>query len=275
MRRLDWQLFEAGYCLHPERAVRRGGRLSCCQFPALVCLLQHPRRGRILFDTGYASAFLQATGRFPERLYRLVTPVRLAPQAPMHAQLAARGIAAEDIALIVLSHLHADHVSGIADFPDASLLCSREAWQDLQQRGRINALRHGLLPELTATAHGRIGWFEDAAPVPLPPAFAEFGHGRDLLGDGSLLAVPLPGHAVGHFGLLFTDTQERRVFLIADAAWSSRSVRDGVPPPRLVTDLLGDTRQYRQTLQQLQRLAQQAPEVAIVPSHCQQWRPHG
>lgn len=272
---LEWQIFEAGYCLHPELAVRRGGKLSCCEFPALTCLIQHPQHGRILFDTGYANAFLHATRTLPERLYRMVTPVRLEPHGPLRMQLAAQGVQAGDIGLIVISHLHADHVSGIADFPDVPLQCSREAWHDMQRRGRIDALRHGLLPELTATAHGRLSWFEDAAAVPLPPPFAEFGQGRDLLGDGSLLAVPLPGHAAGHHGLLFRDTQARTIFLVADAAWSSQSIRDGVPPPRLVTRLLGDTSQYRQTLQRLQHLSQQAPDVLIVPSHCREWRPHG
>jgi glyoxylase-like metal-dependent hydrolase (beta-lactamase superfamily II) len=274
MIRLDWRLYEAGHCMHPELATRRGARPRVCQFPALVALLRHPQQGWILFDTGYSEHFLRATSAFPERLYRMVTPVRLSPRDSLAAQLRGDGIAPEDIGWVVVSHLHGDHVGGLADFGKARVACSRHAWDDLQARSRLGALRVGLLPALlerppAASLH----WFEDRPALELEPPFDGFGHGLDLFGDASLLLVSLPGHAAGHFGALFDDGRGP-VFLVADASWSSQAIVDNAPPPALVTGWLGDTAAYRHTLARLHALHRAAPHVRMVPSHCRQWRPH-
>ncbi|MDR1076595.1 MAG: MBL fold metallo-hydrolase [Xanthomonadaceae bacterium] len=273
MRPLEWRLFEAGYCTHPERMTRRGGRWCNCQFPALTALIRHPQYGPILFDTGYSEAFMEATAPLPERLYRMVTPVRLETGRTLREQLRRQGLEPADIGLIVLSHLHGDHIAGVRDFPDVPLLCSSEAWDDMRRRGRIGALRKGLLPALIDSAKDRLQWLEQRPEVRLAPPFAAFGMARDVLGDGSLLAVPLPGHGAGQHGLLFREPSERPVFLVADAVWSSQAIRDGVPPPGWVTGLLGDTGEYRRTLARLHALSLDAPEVRIVPSHCVEWRP--
>lgn len=273
MARLEWRLYEAGYCTHPERATRQGAPARSCEFPALVALLRHPTQGWILFDTGYSEHFLHATAAFPERLYRVLTPVHLPPQAALAAQLRRDGIAPEDIAWIVVSHLHGDHIGGLADFPRARIACSRDAWDDLQARSRLGALRIGLLP--TLLAHWKLTppqWFEDQSEVALPAPLASFARGRDLFGDASLLLVPLPGHAAGHFGALFADGQGP-VLLVADASWSSQAIRDNTPPPALVTAWLGSTAVYRDTLARLHALHRIAPELRMVPSHCPEWRP--
>lgn len=271
MATLDWRLYEAGHCTHPELATRRGAPAKACEFPALVALLQHPLHGQILFDTGYSAHFLRATDAFPERLYRLVTPVHLRERESLASQLRIDGIAPERIDWIVLSHLHGDHVGGLADFPHARVACAREAWDDMQARTRLGALRKGLLPALLQGRHEPLRWFEDLPAVVMPAPFADFGDARDLFGDGSLLLVPLPGHAAGHFGALFSDAQGP-VFLVADASWSSQSIRDNTPPPALVTGWLGDTATYRDTLAKLHVLHRTAPQVRIVPAHCREWR---
>lgn len=270
---LEWRLYEAGHCTHPERATRKGAPARSCEFPALVALLRHPSQGWVLFDTGYSEHFLQATSAFPEKLYQLVTPVHLDPQQSLAAQLRRDGIAPEDIAWVVVSHLHGDHIGGLADFPYARVACSRAAWDDIRARSRIGALRLGLLPGLLHSWQETPPlWFESQPACPLSAPFAHFDLAFDLFGDGSLRLVPLPGHAAGHFGALFEDGQGP-VFLVADASWSSQAIRDNTPPPTLVTAWLGSTRVYRDTLARLHALQQAAPEVRIVPSHCLEWRP--
>lgn len=273
MPALEWHLYEAGYCTHPERATYRGGSLRTREFPALVSMLRHPEQGIVLFDTGYSRHFFRATSAFPECLYRVVTPVHLDAAEAVATQLERDGIAASAVAWVVISHFHGDHVGGLADFPQARLACSRDAWQDMQGRSRVGALSKGLLPGLLdAQTQARLHWFEDRPAVALDGPLARFGHGYDLFGDRSLLLIPLPGHAAGHFGLWF-EHRDGPVFLIADASWSSQAVRDATPPPAWVTGWLGDTRAYRHTLAQLNALHREAPLVRIVPSHCQEWRP--
>jgi glyoxylase-like metal-dependent hydrolase (beta-lactamase superfamily II) len=269
---LEWRLYEAGYCTHPELATVSDGSWRACEFPALVARLDHPQHGPVLFDTGYSRHFFRATARFPECLYRTVTPVHLAPGASLAAQLEREGVDPAAIRWVVLSHLHGDHVGGLADFPNARIALARAAWADQNARGRIGALRKGLLPALVdEAAQARLAFFEDLPARALDGPLARFGIGHDLFGDGSVLAIELPGHAAGHYGLLFHDAQGP-VFLIADASWSSRAVREGLSPPAFVTGWLGDTEQYRRTLAHLHALTKEAPHLRLVPAHCSEWR---
>lgn len=272
MTRIECRIYEAGHCTHPECATRRGAPFASIAYPALAFLLRHPQQGRILFDTGYSEHFLDATQHLPERLYRTVTPVHLRADESLRAQLRRDGLASGDIGHVVLSHLHGDHIGGVRDFPDAALICSRMAWEDMRARSRLGSLKRGLLPRLLPDDFlDRVSWIEDAPLHDLPAALAGFGAGHDLFGDGSLLAVSLPGHAAGHYGLLFDDPQGTTTFLVADAAWSSQAIREGVAPPALVTAWLGDTQIYRDTLQRLHELASAAPSIRILPSHCSEW----
>lgn len=272
MTTLEWRLYEAGHCTHPERAARRGGPLRACEFPALVALLRHPVHGWILFDTGYSEHFMAATRAFPERLYRWVTPVRLQPRQALREQLRSDGIDVDDIAWIVLSHLHADHIGGLADFPRARVALSRKGWRDLQARSRLGALRVGLVPALLgARDEATLHWFEDSPTRVLEDPLSDFGVAHDLFDDGSVRLIELPGHAAGHYGLCFDDARGP-VFLVGDAAWSTQAIRDNVPPPGVVTDWLGDTPVYRRTLAKLHTLHGADPRIRIVPSHCREWR---
>ena len=273
MPRIEYHIYEAGHCTHPECATRRGASLAPIAYPALAFLLHHPQQGRVLFDTGYSEHFLDATRHFPERLYRAVAPVHLGAEEPLRVQLQRDGVTPSDIGHVVLSHLHGDHLGGLRDFPNAALICSRVAWEDMCARSRLGSLKRGLLPRLLPDDFlDRVSWIEDAPLCDLPTALADFGAGHDLFGDGSLLAVSLPGHAAGHYGLLFDDPEDTPIFLVADAAWSSQAIREGVPPPALVTAWLGDTQVYRETLQRLHNLGNATPSIRILPSHCNDWR---
>jgi glyoxylase-like metal-dependent hydrolase (beta-lactamase superfamily II) len=273
MIELDWRLFETGHCWHPEASSRQGASWRPCEFPALICLLRHPRAGWILFDTGYGQAFADATRGLPESLYRRVTPVSWRPQQSAVAQLRACGIEPADVAHVLVSHFHGDHVGGLPDFGSSRIWCARAAWTDLHGRSRLSALTAGLLPALTPRSYEqRLSFFDDAPQTDLPEALTPFRSAFDLFGDGSLYAVALPGHAAGHFGVCFRSAGGW-VFLVADAAWSTRAIEGNEPPPRWATALLGDTLKYRATLESLHTLASRRSGVILVPAHCRKFRP--
>ena len=64
------------------------------------------------------------------------------------------------------------------------------------------------------------------------PAWSVFQRTLDLFGDGSLLALPLPGHAAGQIGLLVRTGPERSL-LAADGCWLSESYRRRCMPSPL------------------------------------------
>ena len=269
MIRVGFQWIARGACSHPEVMTIAGGSLCAADFPAMVGVIRHPSRGVFLFDTGYDPAFIDATQPFPERLYRWTTPVRIGVDAEWRAWLAAHDIAEADLAGTILSHFHGDHVAGMAHLAHLPTYCARAGLTQLRRPGRFARVRRGLLAALVPPkVDAQARFFEDAPALALPSAFAPFAEGRDILGDGSLLAVELPGHCVGHWGLALVTEAGQPVLLAADAVWSGRSITERRPPPRITTALLGDTKRYRETLDLLSRAAARNGELAILPSHC-------
>jgi glyoxylase-like metal-dependent hydrolase (beta-lactamase superfamily II) len=97
----------------------------------------------------------------------------------------------------------------------------------------------------------------------------EFERGWDLAGDGTLIAVPLPGHAIGQMGLI-VKLEHVTVFLVADACWNSKSYRELLFPHPLARLVIADNRAFDDTLRRLHRLHIKRPDVLIVPTHCQE-----
>ncbi len=269
MIRVGFRWLERGSCRHVERATLSGGSLCAVDFPAMVGVIDHSERGIFLFDTGYDPAFIEATKPFPERFYRWTTPVEIEVRQEWQAWLASNGIADSAIVGTIISHFHGDHVAGMKHLADRPIYCSRAGLVELRRPGRFGRVRRGLLPRLVpVTADANARFFEDAAIFPLPSSFAPFAEGRDILGDGSLIAVELPGHCIGHWGLALRTHEDRFVLLAADAVWSGKAIAERRPPPRITTALLGNTRAYRSTLNLLSEAAWNNGDLAILPSHC-------
>lgn len=269
MREVDVHVFGSGACLHPKAMTQRGAGWRSARFPALPVLLVHPVEGPILFDTGYATAFTHATQPFPERFYRWVTPMELSAGHDAASRCRARGIDPACVRHVVLSHFHGDHVAGLSEFTGARIHCARAGLYDAMRGSRWRAVSRGVLRALLpADIRYRARFFEDAASVTLPTDVKPFTRGADLLGDGSLLAVELPGHCPGHWGLLVADTRRGLHFLVADAAWSLEAIRCNAPPPAATTAFLGATKRYRETLATLHALHMRNPAVVITPYHC-------
>jgi glyoxylase-like metal-dependent hydrolase (beta-lactamase superfamily II) len=259
-------LLQAGYCQCPEHLARGRGSWRNIRFPALFALIEHPRFGRLLFDTGYSTAFFTASRQLPYRLYRHLTPVTLREEEAAVNQLAARGLRPGDIEHLLVSHFHADHVSALADFPKASFRYFPEAYAHVRGRRGLKALAAAYLPDLMPP-----DFEQRAQPLgesrPLPSEYAPFGEGVDVFGDESLWAVRLPGHARGQMGLL-ARTEAGEYFLVADASWHSGAIHDNHLPHPLANLLFHDPAAYRVTLGRLHEFSRRRPDVKLVPSHC-------
>lgn len=269
---VEW--LRVGSCRHLACMAARGEALRPVDFPSYCALLRHPSHGWMLYDTGYAEHFFNATAPLPERLYRSLLPVRLPEQECLLTQLAARGIGCEDIGAVIVSHFHGDHVAGLRDFPNARYIALRaESEHLLGLRGqRWRATLQGRLPAmLPADFSQRLEHADDCAAVALPGWMKPFEQGLDLLGDASLLGVPLPGHSHGQLGLCIADAGGRPLLLVADACYSLPACRDGRLPPAAALWLSSSgARAYRQTFAGLGELARREASLLILPSHCSQ-----
>ena len=262
-------VIDTGSCRHPEIMTRKDGRLKPIDIPALAFLLVHPVEGPILFDTGYDPAFIAATRPFPERAYAIMTPVDLSAGKSAAEKLREKGNSASEIRHVILSHFHGDHVAGLHAFPNAKIHCAKSGLDQACGMGRIAGTRNGILKALLPSdVYDRAQFFEAGRQVSLPPDFLPFETGVDLLGDSSILAIELPGHCPGHWGVAIREPSGQYNFLVADAAWSSDAIRKNVPPPRLTTAFLGETKPLRDTLARLNDLAIRNPDMLLSPSHC-------
>lgn len=268
MQTVEWELLHGGYCTAPQKMVNPLGSHKKRVFPALFSLVIHPTAGPILVDTGYANHFFTQTKSFPYRFYRWLTPVTLEPEEDALSQIRKRGLHPSDIQYIVLSHLHADHIAGCMDFPDATFICSRIEYAYVENTSGFKALKRaflpGLLPEDFTT---RVQWIEDGSITPVQEQFSPFTHAYDLFSDGSLLAVHLPGHSPGQYGL-FLQTLSQTIFLAADSCWIKASYEQNILPHPLSNALTHSAVDYRMSLEKIHQLSLNHPEIQIVPSHC-------
>jgi glyoxylase-like metal-dependent hydrolase (beta-lactamase superfamily II) len=261
---LACHVLDTGHCLASEHHLIRGGRHCTIAVHSIVALLGHPRHGWLLWDAGYAPRLWEATERFPFRIYRWVTPMRLSPDLAAVAQLQHLGLRPRDVRRVIISHFHADHIAGLRDFPDAEWIALESAWTDVARRRGLSALSRAFVPALLPDGFGRRATLlPDFTGPPLGP----LGPTHDLLGDGSAVLVALPGHARGQLGLL-AHTARGPLFFVADSCWLTRSVHLRRPPHRITNLFVDDPRALRSTLDNLHIYARGHPEVALVPSHC-------
>jgi glyoxylase-like metal-dependent hydrolase (beta-lactamase superfamily II) len=256
------EVIDTGYCVARASLVASGTGWTNVRCHAPAFLLRHAQRGAMLFDTGYAPRLLDAFARWPERLYQYATPTVLG--TPLAEGLRKRGVLPEEVGVIIVSHLHADHVAGLRDFPASRFVVAREAMQLQQSTRGLDAVRRGIVQQLFPDDFGARADVIDAYTA---AALPHLGPTHDLFGDGSIHLLPLPGHARGQLGALVR-TAAGEVLLCADGAWTSRAYRE-LRAPHWVTALLqDDIPALRATLRSIRDFARVRPDVAILPTHC-------
>ena len=126
----------------------------------------------LLWDTGFPAAL---KGKDMPML-GLVASLRVT----IPEQLAKIGLKPSDINIVGISHRHGDHTGQAADFPGAKLLIGKGDFE--QSKGDQDPFGP---------------WRGDKPNVQL-----EHGGDVDVFGDGSVIALNLPGHTTDHMALL-------------------------------------------------------------------------
>ncbi|SFO71303.1 Metallo-beta-lactamase superfamily protein [Mesorhizobium sp. NFR06] len=200
-----------------ERLILRGGGWQSVRLRVRYGLIFHPAAGPVLVDTGYTPEALVGKGRGRMlRFYSALLKPELNAAEQVLAVLKRFGLSPDDIRTVVVTHFHADHISGLALFRNARFIASDAAWARVKARSPRQNLRHGVFAELfPADFESRLEGLSAKRRV---EAREDAPAGADLFGDGSVLAVDLPGHADGQFGLLFAGL-DRPLLYAVDAQW--------------------------------------------------------
>jgi len=224
--------------------------------PVPAFLIEHPTAGLALVDTGFHPSVAVDPVQSFGRTFGRANEFRMDHDQSLHALLRARGIEPRDIGLVVMTHLHNDHASGVSEFPDATFLVDEREWEAATApRGLLRGYR-------TQQFDYGFDWRSIDFGAPAVDSFASFGHTVDLFGDGSVRLLSTPGHTAGHMSLLLALSSGREALLCADAAYTRRAIDEDVPPL-----ILADEHRYWRSLKELRRYVVQTPGAVVIPGH--------
>ena len=188
--------------------------------PVSTYLIEHPK-GLILVDTGWHEDIRWNQKKHLGSLAYSMFQGELPVGESIAEQLHALGINSADIDIVLLSHLHSDHVSGLKHVKDAKrFLTSELEWKAAHKRiGYIKSMWQDMPIE---TFH-----FTD---IPFGP----YKKGYDLFGDESLYLVHTPGHSDGLISILIK-MPKGWLLLASDVGYAEKSWQEMILPG-LTTD---------------------------------------
>lgn len=229
--------------------------------PLNVFVIEH-EDGLVLFDTGMDPAAGADPDYWPpERITRWfldhVFRFEISAEDRLANRLEEAGYPPDDVKVAVLSHLHFDHAGGIADIPQADLLVAPEAWDHLV--GSPHPHRD-YVPRAKILVPGAKWQLMDFTPTD-DPDLAPFTEACDVMGDGSLMVIPTPGHMPGSVSMLIRRAGSPPILLIGDLTYSEELLL------RNQVAATGDKEALLESFAKVQAMKAHTPDLVIVASH--------
>lgn len=193
-------------------------------FPVSVYLIQHPKHGNILVDTGWDRSMspkgeldkeAQIASLGTHMLYE-VNQGLLPLGKAVDEQLAALGIKPEDLTVVLLTHLDCDHANGLRQVKGAPRILVSA---DEVKCARKHKERY------------REQWWDtcDLEEFEWNDSNGLFRRSYDLFGDRSIELIAIPGHSDGLFAVKVNGNDGRFVLLFSDGGYASKSWEEMIP----------------------------------------------
>ena len=227
--------------------------------PVNVYVIEHAK-ALVLFDTGQDRASVTDDAYFPGGftglIYDRLARFDIGEQDTLTAQLALLGYAPADVDTAILSHLHEDHIGGIAELKDADLLVSAAEWAQLSKaapepRGFLR--KHIQVPGSK--------WHQISLEPTCDPALAPFTESLDVMGDGSLVLLATPGHTDGSVSLLIRRGASPPLLLVGDLTYGAELLERRQVPG------VDNRRRLAKTTGKVLALKEQMPGLVVLPAH--------
>jgi len=175
------------------------------------------------------------------------------PEHELPRALAQAGLSVNDVETVVLTHMHGDHMDGAVHFQGPVLVHEHEL---AFTRTRAARVQQRLLRQPVPAG---VDFRDFALDGGLP--FGAFPESHVLSDDGRIVAVPTPGHTVGHASIICVDDEGHHVMLAGDATDTVEQLR------ALRPDAVGPKPEASvETMRTILAHAEQHPTVYL-PSH--------
>ena len=187
--------------------------------PVSAYLIEHPK-GKFLVDTGWARD-VSPNGEFDKKaqikslgsvlLYE-VNQGRIGLGECIDEQLLETGIRDTDLDAVLITHLDCDHANGLKQVKGA-------------KKFMVSADEVKFANKVTNKVRYYKGWWEgiDLTEFEWNDNQGPVGKSYDLLGDGSIELINIPGHADGLYAVKIKNEEGKFVLLFSDGGYARKS----------------------------------------------------
>ncbi len=232
---------------------------SWIEIPILVYVIEH-KDGLVLFDAGMSlevqtdpEYFATPIGRF---FARKIFRFKIGSDDTLTGNLLKLGYEASDVRKVVVSHLHFDHIGCINEVPQAELLVGTREWRQLAEP---HPERDFILREHIELPGAR--WQQVEFQQTDDSLFLPFGGCFDVMGDGSMILLPTPGHTVGSLSMLVRSGIYPPLLFVGDLTYASDLLFKNQIPGT------GDRKALQSSFEKVRNLKKQLPDLVILPAH--------
>jgi N-acyl homoserine lactone hydrolase len=231
-------------------AYRGGSWKDTLHFAATAVLVCHPK-GNLLIDTGF--------GKRVDEHMKMLPSMQQSPHSKGVAavdQLMSGGTQPSDLAGIIPTHAHWDHISGLDDLRGVPVLINAAG------RGFIDSKVKGT--EVINSFHGINYKLYDFEGGP----YLGFPQSHDVWGDGSVVIVPAPGHTPDSVVVFVNLPSGTRYALIGDLVWQMEGIDIPAEKPWMLRKLIGENNgEVHKDIALIRAAMKTYPQIHVIPAH--------
>ncbi len=231
-------------------AFRGGAWSDLRQFAMTAVLVRHPK-GNLLIDAG--------AGKNVDEHVKTLPAMQRTPYtkgAPVAAQLMANGIQPGDLAGLIPTHAHWDHISGLEDLGAVPVMVNAEGKRFIDSKRKDTDLLNSF-----RGVNYRPYDFEGGR-------YLGFQRSHDVFGDGSVVIVPAPGHTADSVVVFVNLPSGVRYALLGDLVFQSEGIELPSEKPWMLRKVIGeDDDEVHRDIALVRAAAKKYPQLHPIAAH--------
>jgi len=254
LKAADWVVARSGLINLDHPAAQRAGLEDGDEpIELYFYVLQHPKFGMYIVDTGVEVRFIEADSS-PQLSWIVKTAMKMETLDVQTTTAEWLARQPSPLAGVFLTHIHLDHIMGLPDIPKSTPVYTGPGEPGATEG--LNAFSQGTTDRFFSDLGALREW-------PFEPDPADrFAGVLDVFGDGSLWALHVPGHTPGSTAFLVR-TPNGPELLLGDATHTRWGWENGVEPGSFSLD----QEQSAKSLKTLLDLAARFPQMPVHPGH--------